>query len=115
MIGDRWNVTDHEVGLHYPCDDFIPSPSAQVWRGVAAQTSAEALWPWVAQIRLVPYSYDWIDNLVHRSPQELLSLSQPVVGEPFTTAATRRLGRILSVEPPVQLTGRIAGVVIPTY
>ena len=112
MIGDRWNVSDEEIGRRYPCDDFVTSPAVEAWRGVTVRTSPEGLWPWVAQIRLAPYSYDWIDNFGHRSPRELLGLPQPAVGEPFTTAATRRLGRILSAEPPKHLTGRIGGVVI---
>jgi hypothetical protein len=112
MIGDRWNVTDDEVSRHYPCDDFVPSPRLQAWRGITVRSTPEVLWRWVAQIRLAPYSYDWIDNLGHRSPRELLSMSEPVVGEPFTTAATRRLGRILAVEAREQLTGRIGGAVI---
>lgn len=112
MIGDRWNVTDEEVGRHYPCDDFVSSPRMQAWRGVTVLTTPEVLWPWVAQIRLAPYSYDCVDNLGRRSPRELLGLPEPTVGEPFSTAATRRLGSILSVEPPEHLTGRIVGTVI---
>jgi hypothetical protein len=109
MIGDRWNVTDDEVALHYRCDDFVPMPTLQAWRGVTVRTSPETLWPWVAQIRIAPYSYDCIDNLGRRSPQELIDLPEPVVGESFSTAATRPVGRILSVEPPRQLTGEIMG------
>jgi hypothetical protein len=109
MIGDRWNVTDEEVGRHYPCDDFVPAPTLQAWRGVTVQAAPETLWPWVAQIRLAPYSYDWIDNLGRRSPQQLVGLPDPVVGESFSTAATRPFGRILAVEPPRQLTGGIMG------
>jgi hypothetical protein len=109
MIGDRWNVTDDEVARHYPCDDFVHTPTLQAWRGVSVRAMPEALWPWVGQIRIAPYSYDWIDNLGHRSPQQLMGLPEPVVGEPFTTAATRRFGRILAVEPPKQLTGEIMG------
>jgi hypothetical protein len=112
MIGDRWNVTDDEVDRHYPCDDFVRAPTLQAWRGVTVHTTPEALWPWVAQIRLAPYSYDWIDNLGRRSPRELVGLSEPVVGEAFTTAATRRFGRILTVDPPTQLTGEIMGACI---
>jgi hypothetical protein len=112
MIGDRWGVTDIDVARRYPCDDFVPKPVMQAWRGVTVDAPPHRVWPWVAQIRLAPYSYDWIDNLGRGSPQHLRDLPEPVVGEPFTTAATRRLGRILSVETNKQLTGRIAGVVM---
>ena len=112
MIGDRWNVTDDEVARHYACDDFVDRPTLQAWRGVSVDATPEALWPWVGQIRIAPYSYDWIDNLGRRSPQRLMGLSEPVVGEPLTTATTRRFGRILAVEPPKQLTGEIMGACI---
>jgi hypothetical protein len=71
MIGDRWNVSDDEVTRRYPCDEFVAAPTLQAWRGVTVRTTPEVLWPWVAQIRLAPYSYDWIDNLGRRSPQHL--------------------------------------------
>jgi hypothetical protein len=110
MIGDRWGVTESEVARPYPCDDFVPSPTLQAWRGVDVQAPAEAVWPWVTQVRLAPYSYDWIDNLGRRSPRELVGLPEPKTGERFTTAGGRRLGRIVSVTPGEQLTGRITGV-----
>jgi hypothetical protein len=69
----------------------------------------EAVWPWVAQVRVAPYSYDWIDNRGRRSPRELLGLPEPRVGERFTTAGGRELGRIVSVDPGKQLTGTIMG------
>ena len=109
MIGDRWNVTDDEVARHYPCDDLVRAPTLQAWRGVTVRTTPETLWPWVGQIRLAPYSYDWIDNLGRQSPQQLMGLPEPAVGEQFSTAATRRLGRILAVEAPKHLTGEIIG------
>ena len=112
MIGDRWGVTDAEVARRYPCDDFVTEPVMQAWRGVTVAVRPQDVWPWVTQIRLAPYSYDWIDNRGRRSPQQLHGLAEPVPGEPFTTAANGRLGRILSVEPTKQLTGQIAGVVM---
>jgi hypothetical protein len=70
---------------------------------------AAAVWPWVAQVRLAPYSYDWIDNRGRRSPRELAGLAEPRVGERFTSVGGRALGRIVSVETGKQLTGTIMG------
>ena len=110
MIGDRWGVTDAEVGRRYPCDDVVQAPTLQAWRGVTVRAAADRVWPWVAQIRLAPYAYDWIDNLGRRSPRELRDLPEPRAGEPFTAAfGGRPTGRILSVEPGVQFTGMIMG------
>ena len=110
VIGDRWGVTDAEVARRYPCDEVIQAPTLQAWRGVTARASADRVWPWVAQIRLAPYAYDLIDNLGRRSPRELRGLPEPRVGEPFSAAfGGRPSGRILSVEPGVQLTGMIMG------
>ena len=112
VIGDRWGVTDDEVARRFPCDEWTRTPTLVAWRGVTVNTSADDLWPWVAQVRLAPYSYDWIDNRGRRSPRTVVGLPEPAVGDPFTRSAGVDLGLILSVEPPYQLTGRIAGVVI---
>ncbi|HVW43257.1 MAG TPA: polyketide cyclase [Amycolatopsis sp.] len=109
MIGDRWGVSDSEIVRSYPCDDFVTSPALRAWRGVSVRAPAETVWPWVTQVRLAPYSYDWIDNLGRRSPRELVGLPEPQVGERFTTAGGRELGRIVSVDPGKQLTGTIMG------
>lgn len=109
MIGDRWGVSDSEIVRPYPCDEFVTSPALRAWRGVDVQTPPDALWPWVTQVRLAPYSYDWLDNLGRRSPRELVGLPEPQVGERFTAAGGRQLGRIVSVDPGKQLTGTIIG------
>lgn len=110
MIGDRWAVTDAETSLHYPCDDLVPHPAWQAWRGVTVDAAPDEVWPWIAQIRLAPYSYDWIDNRGRRSPRELRGLAEPTVGEPFSATGGRPLGTILAVEPGVHLTAKIMGV-----
>jgi hypothetical protein len=107
VIGDRWGVSDEDTARGYPCDDFVDSPTLQAWRGVRVQAPAEAVWPWVVQVRLGPYSYDWIDNLGRRSPRELASLPEPRIGDRFTTVRGRQVGRIVSVETGKQLTGTI--------
>ena len=112
MIGDRWGVSESETLRSYPCDDFVASPTLRAWRGVSVEAAAEVVWRWVAQVRLAPYSYDWIDNLGRRSPRELAGLPEPEVGERFTTAGGRQMGRIVSVDPGKQLTGTIMGAVM---
>jgi hypothetical protein len=112
MPGDRWGVTAAEVARRYPCDDLAPAPIAQAWRGVTVQASPERVWAWVVQLRLAPYSYDWIDNLGRRSPQHLLPVVPPRPGTPFTAAFGRPQGRVVSIEPGVQLTGRILGALM---
>lgn len=112
MIGDRWGVTDDEVTRSYPCDTWLPHPKLAAWRGVTVHAPAVDVWPWVSQLRLAPYSYDWIDNGGRRSPRALVDLPAPSPGEPFTSVAGKKLGRVLSADPPHQLTGRIAGAVI---
>ena len=109
MIGDRWGVGDSEVLRAYPCDELVASPVLQAWRGIRIEAPAAAVWPWVAQIRLAPYSYDWIDNRGRRSPRELAGLPEPRPGDRFTTAGGRALGRIMSADPGRQLTGTIMG------
>ncbi|HEY2508659.1 MAG TPA: hypothetical protein VGI58_19235 [Streptosporangiaceae bacterium] len=109
MLGDRWGVSVAETQRPYPCDDFVTSPVLTAWRAVHIDVPAEAVWPWVAQVRLGPYSYDWIDNLGRRSPAELMDLPEPEVGERFTTVRGRQRGRIVSVDKGHQLTGRIGG------
>jgi hypothetical protein len=83
-LGER---VDHEALRAYnPCDDFVSDPVLGAWRGVTVRASSEQVWPWVAQIRLAPYSYDWIDNLGRSSPLDLRGLPEPVPGERFTAA-----------------------------
>jgi len=113
VIGDRWGVSAAEIALRFPCDELVPVPVLQAWRGVTVRAGPEHVWPWVGQIRLAPYSYDWIDNLGQRSPQDLRGLPEPVVGESFTTALRgRRLGRIVEIAPGEHLTATIMGAVM---
>lgn len=112
MLGDRWGVTDADIARRYPCDDVVASPVMQAWRGVTVHAPPVAVWPWVLQIRLAPYSYDWLDNLGRRSPRSLRHLPDPSPGDPFTAVGGRPVGRVLAVDAGVALTGRIMGAVM---
>ena len=110
MIGDRWGVSAAEVDRRYPCDELVTAPALEAWRGVTVDASPERVWPWVRQVRLAPYSYDWLDNLGRRSPRRLRDLPDPVSGDAFTALAGRPVGRVVSVAPGEHLTARIGGV-----
>jgi hypothetical protein len=113
VIGERWGVTDDEVARRFPCDDILPTASVQVWRGVSVEAPPERVWPWLCQVRLAPYSYDWLDNLGRRSPRELRGLGEPAPGESFSCVGGRfPIGRVLAVATNEHLTGEINGVVM---
>jgi len=109
MLADRWGVTDDETTRRYPCDAFVDGPALEAWRAVDIAAPPEAVWPWVAQLRVAPYSYDWIDNLGRRSPRRLVDLPEATVGDNFTSVGGRATGRIVSLDAGHQLTGTIMG------
>lgn len=112
MLGGRWGVTDAETLLGYGCDAVLPDAPMQAWRGVTVDAPADVVWAWVRQLRLAPYSYDWVDNLGRRSPRVRADLPDPVVGDVFMTAMGRQVGRVLAVEPGRELTARIGPAVM---
>lgn len=88
----------------------MPAPVLAAYCGVTVHAGPEKVWPWVAQIRLGPYSDYRIDNLGRRSTQVLHDLPAPAADEPFSTTGGRPVGRIVSVAPTVQLTATSMGV-----
>lgn len=113
MIGERWGVTDEEVARRYPCDEVVPSPAVELWRGVTIDAPTPRVWAWVRQIQLAPYSYDWLDNLGRRSPRELQECPDPRPGDAFSRIGGRfDVGRVLAVAPGEHLTARIMGAVL---
>lgn len=112
MLGDRWGVEDDEVARAYPCDALVADPVLAAWRGVTVAAPPERVWPWLRQIRLAPYAYDWVDNLGRRSPRALVDLPDPVPGDPFTACGGRAVGEVVAVAAGEHLTGRILGSVL---
>jgi len=113
VLGERWGVTDDEVALPYPCDEYVTAPALQLWRGVSIDASPADVWVWVRQIQLAPYSYDWLDNLGKRSPRERRDVTDPRPGEPFSRVGGRfAVGQVLAAVPGEHLTARIMGAVM---
>jgi len=70
-LGDSWGVTENERGEPFPCDELCPSADAALYRGVTVNAPAAMTFRWLCQLRVAPYSYDWLDNLGRTSPQAL--------------------------------------------
>ena len=70
-IGYGWGETEAERAAWYPCDDLIPEPEQSAYRAIDVDAPAPLVWRWLGQLRVAPYSYDWIDNWGRRSPREL--------------------------------------------
>lgn len=111
------NLTPEERATAYPCDEFLDSPRATLFRAIGVEASATTLFAWVCQLRAAPYSYDLLDNRGRRSPHEISpGLTDLALGQPFV------IGEIVAFEPGVHVTARtnparerIFGPVAVTY
>jgi hypothetical protein len=65
-----WGSTAAERAETFPCDRWIEQPYQSLFRAVDVNAPVEHTFRWLCQLRVAPYSYDWIDNLGHRSPRE---------------------------------------------
>ena len=81
--------TRAETSAALRLDEFVSQPALRPGEACPSRTHGRGLWPWVAQVRLAPYSYDWIDNRGHRSPRKL-ALPEPGRGALPRSAAGRR-------------------------
>jgi hypothetical protein len=69
--GRIWQTSEWERALPFPCDAYLAEPDDVYFRGVHVEAPQEVAFRWLCQLRVAPYSYDWIDNLGRRSPREL--------------------------------------------
>src|SRR5688500_5689831 len=102
-VSRTWGTAAHERELSYPCDRFITQPEAALYRGVTIKAPAEIVFRWLCQMRVAPYSYDWIDNGGRQSPQALTpGLDNLVVGQ-----EVMRIFNLVDFEYARQLTLRM--------
>ena len=72
MIGKTWGVEPAERAIDFPCDHLSDEFDADYFRGVTVHAPPATVFRWLCQLRVAPYSYDWIDNWGRQSPQHLI-------------------------------------------
>ncbi len=70
-LPDCWGTTEDETRLEYRCDALITTIDTELFRAVGIDAPASTVFRWLCQLKLAPYSYDWIDNFGRQSPQTL--------------------------------------------
>jgi hypothetical protein len=120
MIARHWGTTPAERALAFPGDRPEDAGTDRLWRGVGIQAPDTIVFRWLCQLRVAPYSYDWIDNGGRRSPRTLIpELDRLERGQRFM-----QIFQLEDFEPGVQVTlgtpigsrgARLFGVVRVTY
>ncbi|GAB2466568.1 SRPBCC family protein [Xylanimonas ulmi] len=64
-----WGATPADVDAPYGCDRLAASTQARLLRAVAVDADPEVVFAWLGNLRVAPYSYDWLDNFGRRSPR----------------------------------------------
>lgn len=66
-----YGLRPEEVERHFPCDRFLPGAGDSYYRAIDVAAPPAILFRWLCQLRVAPYSYDWLDNFGRRSPRQL--------------------------------------------
>jgi len=119
-ISQTWGTEAQERELIYPCDRFIPQPEAVLFRGVTINAPVEIVFRWLCQMRVAPYSYDWIDNFGRQSPPELTpGIENLVIGQSVMTIfdlVDFEIGRHITIRiKPKSIASKIFGDALASY
>jgi len=112
---DHWGSTADERREQFACDEFLPRPDRTLFRAVDVNAPPATVFRWLCQLRVAPYSYDWIDNFGRRSPRRLTpGMDELAIGQTVMTMA-----RLAHFEPGSSITAtadsRVFGKIAATY
>ena len=81
-----WGITDEEKKIRFPCDEQPNLPEKIYYRGMTINAEPKHIYSWLCQMRVAPYSYDWLDNFGRRSPRKLSpGITDLKLGQVFMT------------------------------
>lgn len=98
-----WGVSPRETNIPYPCDRRLINFDDTLFRGITICAGPQTIYRWLCQMRIAPYSYDWIDNFGRKSPEKLTpGLDDLEIGQTVMT-----IFNIVDFKPNTHLTIRI--------
>ena len=68
-LAHTWGSTPGERSEAFPCDAYLPDADDAYFRAVDVSAPAPTLFRWLCQLKVAPYSYDWLDNFGRQSPR----------------------------------------------
>ncbi len=68
----EWGSDAADREGEFACDRLVAEPDMTLFRAIGVEARAAVTFRWLCQMRVAPYSYDKLDNLGRRSPQELI-------------------------------------------
>jgi hypothetical protein len=81
---ERFGATDEEIADSWPGDDVVVGADRVLFRALTVDAPPPVVFRRLCQMRVAPYSYDWIDNFGRRSPRELTpGLENLAIGQQF--------------------------------
>jgi len=115
-----WGIAPSEIEMSYPCDDCMKDFDDELFRGITIHAGPQTIFRWLCQLRIAPYSYDWIDNFGRKSPEKLTpGLDLLKIGQTVMTifnVIDFKQNKYLTIRNNKKILGnQIAGDVIITY
>ena len=102
-LPQNWGTLPEERSLAFSCDRILTQPDAALYRGLTIRASPPVVFRWLCQMRVAPYSYDWLDNNGRQSPSELVpGLENLAVGQDVM-----RIFSLIDFIPNQELTIRV--------
>jgi hypothetical protein len=68
-VARTWGSTADDRARGFPCDRHVTDGADAWFRAIDVDAPAPVLFRWLCQLRVAPYSYDWIDNGGRTSPR----------------------------------------------
>ena len=116
-IAWEWGTTEAERARTFACDGLLADADDALFRGITVDAPAPVVFRWLCQLRVAPYSYDWLDNVGRQSPRARdRALAQLAIGHRFM-----RFFTLVAFEPDRHVTlrlvrsGRTFGELAVTY